>query len=271
MRCFPSYADRWHFDNKIAQAYLSNEMRFPFVPTMVFWNYGDAVAFIEQAEYPQILKLSFGAGAGNVAKIESRKDALQLLNRSFFSTIRSGEPIAPSLRQHAEFRFGRFKNGIKKMIRYRGFHPEYWRESSQYALFQRFIPNNSYDTRVTIIGNRAFAFRRMNRPGDFRASGSGMIDYSPTGIDVRQISIGFEVSDALGTNSLALDFLHDEDGNPLIGEFGYRYVTDALRPCSGVWNRDLSWIENDKSPELLQLETLLDRPLEMPTADETAL
>lgn len=31
------------------------------------------------------------------------------------------------------------------------------------------------DTRVTVIGHCAFGYRRYNRPGDFRASGSGRL------------------------------------------------------------------------------------------------
>ena len=47
-----------------------------------------------------------------------------------------------------------------------------------YILWQEFIPDNQRDFRVTIIGRRyAFVFWRNNRPGDFRASGSGLIDY----------------------------------------------------------------------------------------------
>ena len=37
-----------------------------------------------------------------------------------------------------------------------------------YVYFQDFIPDNQFDTRVTVIGNRAFAFIRKVRPGDFR-------------------------------------------------------------------------------------------------------
>jgi hypothetical protein len=33
-----------------------------------------------------------------------------------------------------------------------------------YLLLQEFVPGNEFDTRVTVIGDRAFAFRRLNRP-----------------------------------------------------------------------------------------------------------
>lgn len=264
IRCFPSYADRWHFDNKIAQKYLADELGLPFVPTWVFWNYNDAKSFIDTVEYPLVLKLSFGAGSGNVIKVENKEAAKRLLDRSFYSTIRSGEPISPAVGERIRFLIDRFKRRVKRLTRFHYSRLEYWRGSSQYVMFQRFMPDNSFDTRVTVIGDRAFAFRRVNRPGDFRASGSGSIDYSPTAVDTRMIAMGFETADALGTNSLAIDFLYDENNKPRIGEFGYRYVTEALRECPVAWTRDLSSIGNDKTPELLHLETLLQRPLEMP-------
>ena len=51
-----------------------------------------------------------------------------------------------------------------------------------YLLVQEFLPGNGFDTRITVIGNRAFGFRRFNRPDDFRASGSGRIDWNPAAI-----------------------------------------------------------------------------------------
>ena len=39
----------------------------------------------------------------------------------------------------------------------------YWQIDKNYIYFQEFIPGNEFDTRVTVIGDRAFAFRRMNR------------------------------------------------------------------------------------------------------------
>lgn len=49
--------------------------------------------------------------------------------------------------------------------------------TKKYVYFQDFIPGNDFDTRVTIIGDRAFGFTRNVRPGDFRASGSGNVGY----------------------------------------------------------------------------------------------
>ena len=62
----------------------------------------------------------------------------------------------------------------------------------------------TYDTRVTVIGGRAFAFRRFNRDDDFRSSGSGKIDYNMEEIDKRMIKLALKVSkkDGISINGL---------------------------------------------------------------------
>ena len=46
-------------------------------------------------------------------------------------------------------------------------------DTKDYVYFQKFLPNNKYDIRIVVIGDRAFGFIRYNRENDFRASGSG--------------------------------------------------------------------------------------------------
>jgi hypothetical protein len=46
-----------------------------------------------------------------------------------------------------------------------------------YIYFQNFIPDNDSDIRVVVVGEKAFAIKRMVRENDFRASGSGSIIY----------------------------------------------------------------------------------------------
>ena len=84
----------------------------------------------------------------------------------------------------------------------------HWRIQKNYVLFQRFLPDNEFDTRITVIGDRAFGFRRMTRKSDFRASGSGIIDYDIGKIDLRCVDIAFRVSQQLGFQSMAIYASH---------------------------------------------------------------
>lgn len=91
-----------------------------------------------------------------------------------------------------------------------------------YVLFQEFLSDNAFDIRITIIGNRAFTFRRFNRPNDFRANGSGRIDWDPAYITTDALLLAYEAARILETQSLAVDILRQE-GEPVIAEISYYY------------------------------------------------
>lgn len=72
---------------------------------------------------------------------------------------------------------------------------------------QEFIPDNTHDTHVTVIGDKAFAVRRKVRKDDFRASGSCFIDYDPKQIDFQCIGMAIEVAAKLQTQSIVVILL----------------------------------------------------------------
>lgn len=122
------------------------------------------------------------------------------------------------------------------------------------------MPNNQFDTRVSIIGDRAFAFRRFNRRDDFRASGSGLINYETDKIDKRAIEITFKISEELNFQSMSYDFLINEDKELEICEISYTYVDYAVYNCAGFWDRDLVWHEGHFWPQYCQLVDALGLP-----------
>jgi hypothetical protein len=125
-------------------------------------------------------------------------------------------------------------------------------------IFQEFLPNNEFDTRITVIGNRAFGFRRFNRPGDFRASGSGRIDWDHTKIEVEKVLFAFDVARRLGTQSLAVDILRAPDGSVVMSEISYYYEGWAVAACPGPWGPDGGW----KSLQMLPEDAIFDDFLE---------
>ena len=140
------------------------------------------------------------------------------------------------------------------------YEPLFWQIDKNYVLFQKFLPNNLFDTRVSIIGERAFAFRRFNRKNDFRASGSGNIDYDLNEIDLRAIEIAFNISNKLDFQSMAYDFLINEEKELEICEISYTYVDYAVYDCPGFWDKDLKWHEGHCWPQYCQLVDALKLP-----------
>ena len=85
-----------------------------------------------------------------------------------------------------------------------------------------------------MIGNRAFGYRRMNRPGDFRASGSGRPNWDPAGIDLQMVRLAFLTAQRLETQSVAIDAML-RGTERVLGEVSYTYVSWMVRDCPGHW------------------------------------
>jgi hypothetical protein len=265
---FPDLATCWHYDDKIAQAYLLEALRIPHPKTRVFWREADALAWCATAAYPVVAKLSGGAGSRNVRLLRDAAAA-----RAYVAECFSGSGIVshPPLSDDPRARWlRRGKNALKRVGHAAAYvlanrfpplpDPVYWMPQKNYALFQEFLPGNEFDTRVTVVGNRAFAFRRFNRPNDFRASGSGTIDHDPAAIDLRCVSAAFDAARKLGSQSMAFDFLfHPEDGQPRVGEISYGYADWAVQKCPGHWDGDMNWREGSLWPEEAHVEDFLAR------------
>lgn len=250
----PVYPDQktcWHYDDKIAQAYLFEALGVPCPKTWLWFNFEAAVEWAASASYPMVLKLSGGAGSVNVKLVINYEEALVWIGRLFSQRVTSLEEtqfqphtVSQRLKRAAKT----LLTGEKPIYCDNGFEPQ-----SGYAYFQEFLPNNDFDTRVTVIGNRAFAFRRFNRADDFRASGSGKINYDHREIDTKFISLAFDVSNKLQAQSCAIDGLY-RDGEPVVGEVSYTYASWAVHECPGHWDNDLNWHEGRMWPEEAQIE-----------------
>jgi len=260
--CFPNLATCWHYDDKIRQYYLLESGGFPIIPTRVFWDRGKALAWLSGASFPVVFKLAGGAGSENVLLLTSRGEAERVVRRMFDEGMSTGS--APRRLRVANYkalsrRFRKFAGALRRRLAGRA-PPTHRPVHKNYVLFQEFLPGNAFDTRINIIGRRAFGFRRHNRPGDFRASGGGELDYDPAGVDERCLRIAFEVSRAMGFQCMSYDFLFDGDGEPRIGEISYTFVDFAVFACPGFWDEELGWHEGHYWPEYCQLADLLGRP-----------
>ncbi|HEV2125687.1 MAG TPA: hypothetical protein VGW38_23280, partial [Chloroflexota bacterium] len=99
------------------------------------------------------------------------------------------------------------------------------------------MPGNEFDTRVTIIGDWAFAFRRFNRPNHFRASGSGRIDWDSAQIAPGAVRLSFRVARRLQSECMAVDVLRRGE-EYVINEISYTFASWAVRDCPGHWVLD---------------------------------
>lgn len=263
VKCFPNMATCWHFDDKTRQYYLLRQNNFPIIECWVFWDKKQALKWLEIAKMPIVFKLSGGAGSYNVILVKSMAQATKLINRMFGKGMMSGRiPDKTALRFKELSLYKtvhRWGGNIFRIMRDEDISPD-WQVHKNYVLFQKYLPKNNYDTRVTTIGNRAFAFRRFVRKNDFRASGSGKIDYDVQQIYKRCIEIAIKVSKKLQFQSMAYDFLENHNNEPEICEISYTYVDSAIYNSPGYWDSDLNWHKGHFWPQYFQLVDALNLP-----------
>ena len=260
IKCFPDFNTYWPYEDKIKEFLLSEIYNLPMAKSFIFFDFRKSKEWINSNEkYPLIFKLKSGAGSINVVKVNSKIDAIKLAKKMFTSGIKSeGIPSFGNLKYFNPYNLMKYY-GIKLLSAlnlYTSWNT--WNKHKMYVLFQEFLPHNDYDTRITIIGDRAYAYRRFNRKNDFRSSGSGLIDYSIESIDLDFIKTAFHVSKLLGFQSMAYDFLKDQSGNPVFCEFSYTFKDQILYDSPGYWDSSLNFIEGHFWPQYFQLIDLLE-------------
>ena len=260
MPVFPNWKTRWHFENKIAQHYLFRILDIPTPRTHVFWNKEEALNWLNSVSFPLVFKLARGASSINVEKVTNLRRAKQKVNSAFSGSGILSEPGyypvrrrlgSDKVRNSMANLLIRFFAGFRYIFsgKYPPLPRDWWMPEKNYVLFQELLEDNKYDTRITVIGDRAFAFRRFNRPNDFRASGGGKINHNPGEIDMNAVTMAFRISKMGGFQSMAYDFLYDATKTLCVSEMCFGYQNVAVHNCPGYWDSHLNWHEDSMWPE----------------------
>ena len=263
IKVFPDLNTCWHFDDKIGQKYLFEAINAPYVNSYVFYRKTDAYEWINNTSFPKVFKLRAGAGSLNVRLVQTKTKARKLVRKSFTNGFPSID-LLTGLKDRF-WRVRRDKNLSAIISLLKGFGRLILKTDNQrltqiqrgYAYFQDFIPDNKYDTRLIVIGNRCFGVRRYCRKGDFRASGSGIKAYDPHLFDKEAISIAFETSKKLNSQSVAFDFIKENNDHKII-EISYAFITGKFYDdCPGYWDNNLNWHEKAVNPQYFIIEDFL--------------
>ena len=265
LQVYPDQKTCWHYDDKASQFFLMQAAGIRTPESWVFFSAERAHQWAAQATYPVVHKLTTGAGSTNVSLVTSENEAHGLIDRLFnegcFELAAAKAAILPF--RDRVYSAMQVLRGVqaKPLMPPTGdvFH-------KGMIYFQQFIPNNSCDIRVTVIGNRAFAFRRMNRENDFRASGSGRISYLPSDVPREAVRTAFDATRRLGCQSLAFDILIDQTQTPVVVEISYTYASWAVHECPGHWEQNdaaptspLTWMDGPMWPERAQIDVVLSQ------------
>jgi glutathione synthase/RimK-type ligase-like ATP-grasp enzyme len=230
----PNFETVWHFESKVAQSYLFELYGIPTPRTVSTFSLQEALALLSKENYPLVFKTSSDAASRGV----------RLVNAPSFGKFLAWK----------ELYIGLLWKGIRRLFRLD--------HRDNVAYWQEFISGNDSDLRITAIGDRyAFGFWRRNRPNDFRASGSGRIDYEKP-IPDNLIHFCLDINKRLNFDSMAYDFIFRDDSF-LVTEISYTYLDHPIFKTSGYFecngSGQLEFQKGHTWPEQLWVRWLAER------------
>ena len=261
--CYPNTLMSWLYDDKVREYYFLTQHSLPSIPTWIFWDKKAALQWLKSAQLPVVFKLKSGASDENVVLVNSFLYGRRLINKMFGKGIVSG--YVPGLKSRkwldmwTSERIRQFLGKIRRTIQGEEINL-YHQLHRDYVLFQKFLPDNKFDTRIAVIGKRAFGDVRYIRKSDFRASGSWNYSCNPENIDQRCIKIAFEISKRFGFSSMMYDFLFDENNQPSISEISYLQPDWRVWMYPGYWDENMDWHEGRNWLQYLILKDMLNMP-----------
>ena len=262
---FPNYETAWHFDDKISEAMLLKSVKAPMPKSWAFFVLDECMDWLNRFDqFPLVAKLKCGSGSNNVKLLHNHEEAVQYAKQMFLKGIKPNNSVTfkamSNLRsskdlQMIKARIKRIPDFLGKLRAAKSLSVE-----SGYVLFQEFIPNNGYDLKVVVVGDKLSFIVRHTRKGDFRASGGGSIEYDKAYVPQNVIDSAFKLSDSLGFQCMGYDYVIDKcDGIGKVIEISYGFSHTALMQSGGYWDRDAIWHDEPlNAPEEI-LKNLLKR------------
>lgn len=246
LNVFPNIKTSWHFDDKVAEMYLFQSLGAPIPKSWIFYTLEDSLSFLNNKSYPIIAKLRTGSGSNNVKLLKNKRESFKYSKRMFSK----GYDASPSLLYKAyskaqssrsmKIALGRIKK-IPEFLNTKR-HANKLPIEKGYTYFQELIPNDGYDIKVVVVGDKLSYFVRKVRKGDFRASGGGDFFYDKKYITKEIIDIAFNISNRAGLQCVGFDFVVDNMTNsPLIIEMCYGFDWEAILAAEGYWTSDGEW------------------------------
>lgn len=184
------------FQELIREIYLPESK----IRSRVFGSLEDLEREIGGMDYPLVIKSASGAKSSGVRLCRNEAE-LRRAARRMSATVDPVEML---------------KDQVKRVVR-KGYSPV--SQHKRKFLLQTFLPGLTGDFKVLVYGDKAVALKRHVKPGDFRASGSGLLVVDET-IPPEVIRYAFDLTDRFKTPYGAYDIAM-YDGVPELIEFQF--------------------------------------------------
>jgi len=249
LKVFPNFDTIWHFDDKIAEEYAFQSVNALTPNCWIFFLLDECLEWLNnEATYPIIAKLRCGSGSNGVTLLRDSTQATKYAKAMFSK----GLDPSPSLMYKAYSKAQSSRSlktilsRIKKIPTFLNTrrHAKMLSREKGYCYFQEFIPNDGYDIKIVVIGDKLSFFARKVRKGDFRASGGGDVMYDRKLVTKQIIDSAFYVADKLGLQSVGFDYVVNKNtGEGLIIEMCYGFDWRLLYDAGGHFTRDGIWFD----------------------------
>ena len=247
LKVFPDHNTGGHFDDKIAEMYEFHRIGSPKPRSWVFYERDKCEKWLKnKAKYPIVAKLRRGSGSNNVTMIHNAAEGIRYCRRMFSKGMSPSQSLIYKTYSEAQS----IKN-IKMLIERVKKIPRWLiaRRYSQgmpdekgYCYFQEFIPNEGYDLKVVVVGDKCSYVGRGTRKGSFKASGGGELFYDKNKVPKDVVRSTFTTADAIGSQCMGFDYVVDSrTGKGKIVEMCYGFDVNVIKECGGYWDRDLIW------------------------------
>jgi len=266
LKIFPDFNEMWHFDDKIAEMYYLKSVNAPIPQSCFFYSLDEVKSWIDKIDtYPIVAKLRKGSGAHNVVLIKTSSQIISYSKKMF----KKGISPKPNIFNKAKSNYSSSKNDWSLMKTRIKRIPEFYRtyknaslfpNEKGYVFFQEFIPNDGYDLKIVVIGDKLGFCARHIRKNDFRASGSGDIFYDRSLVTKDIIESAFSAYEKLELQCMGFDYVVDKrSGKGKIVEMSYGFSHVAILNSKGYFNRKGEWFD-----ELLNVpEEIINNMLEL--------
>lgn len=220
--------------NKVFMEILRDISGFSPIQNIASEKYGVLSEFegsLKKHAFPFVIKSGFGSKSSGVCLARSKKEALWLACKitKSYSLINLKRLVSGILN----------RKGYKPISNYR-----------KKFIVQDFVPGLSHDYKILIYDNRFYVLRRENRPGDFRASGSGLLS-SPKNVPSDLLDYAEKVFTFFNVPFISLD-IAVQDKNFFLLEFQFlSFGQYALEHSSFFFRRESTqWAKVEEVPDL---------------------
>ena len=208
------------------------------IKSMHFYSCDDVKKILEKQDiqYPIVLKTSTGAGSAGVALASDSKELLKKVRKMGRISFRN-----------IQFTYyAQIRTCIAKLYRkVRGIDIIQKKPPREKMIMQNFIPNLKCDYKVLVFAEKYYILRRKVRNHDFRASGSGKLEFpgEMSEVEYQVLDLAQKAYQAIDTPLLSVDIAHDGKTCHMIefqclnfGPYTLQFSECYYRKVEGSWN-----------------------------------